>query len=78
MAVEYADPHPDVSDELRDELLQQADEDESQKPWDIVHAVAEEQEFREEDIRKALKRLTLEGELRFSSTGEVRASSGSV
>lgn len=78
MGVVYANSEPDIRSSLRNKILESATEDQSQKPWTLVNSVTEEPSFSEDEARKALKKLMLEGELQIASTGEVRATSSSV
>lgn len=77
MGVTYADPEPDIQDEIRTKIIDLVGEDAHQKPWNLVESVTEEG-FNEEQARRALKELMLEGKVEIASTGEVRATRASV
>lgn len=74
----YADKESEVRSELRTRILESARGGSHQKPWNLVESVAENQDFSEEDARKALKEMMLDGELEIASTGEVRATTSPV
>lgn len=73
MGVVYADKESGIQSELRTRILESARGGSPQKPWNIVESVAENPDFSEEEARKALKEMMLDGELEIASTGEVRA-----
>jgi hypothetical protein len=73
MGVVYAEKGTDIRSELRTEILDSASRGSRQKPWNLVDSVSESRDFSEEDIRTALKKMMLEGDLEITSTGEVRA-----
>jgi len=78
MGVVYSDPEPEIEPALRETILENAGEDDRQKPWGLVEIVAQDPEFTEDETRTALKQLMLDGELQITASGEVRATSGSA